>query len=136
MTGDTNNLGHLVRRLQVDSLADRRLSWKELAREDFVNDHNERRVFIVLRSKETPCAQWRPHCSEVVWIHDVIDRPIHVVVIGRLWLSFQPEQQLVVIFEGRSARRLRDCRNTRNGSQPAIKLAEVSTDRSCAGTKN
>ena len=97
---DTDDLQLSSAAVHDDAFADGVLVRKESAREDVVDDGDERRVLIVLRGEEAPALERDVHHVEIAGLDDVVDGPVHAVFIRWFWLTVEPEELFVVARHG------------------------------------
>src|SRR5260370_499892 len=93
---DSNDFRHPSQRSQIQALADGILIAEELSRKNIVNDDHMPRVFVILPGEKPAALQRNSHYLQVVFLNHVADGPAHVTLAGRFWLSFQPEELLIV----------------------------------------
>ena len=79
-----------------------------------------RRFLIVLLGKKSSPLQGNAHGFQISRLDDVVDRPVHVVVVFRLGLALEQEQLLVVSAEWNCSPCLRHGLHTRNRRQLLI----------------
>jgi hypothetical protein len=49
-----------------------------------------------LSTEESPAFERNAHYLQIVWLDDVVQRPIHVILAGGFRLAVDPEKPLVV----------------------------------------
>src|SRR6266436_5046315 len=115
--------------MQVNTLADGIFASKIFLNEKLINNSNERRPFVIVHCEKAPAKQRNSHDLEIVRLHDVVQRPLHVVFIRRLRLTIDPEKLFVVTDHRKRSPRLRSSFNARSGCELGIEFAHVGPNR-------
>ena len=74
--------------------------------------------------KKRPRCSGIPHCLQIIRFDNVVDGPVHFVLVGGLGLAVEPEQLLVVTAHGKGAPGQRGRLHAWGRGQLVIKLAE------------
>src|SRR5579871_5325429 len=113
----------------VDALADWVLAWKIFSREFFIHNRNGGRVLVVMVVEEAPAIERNFHHVEIVGLHDIAERPLHVAFARGFWFAVDPEELFVVRAHGKSRPGLRSGFDAGSGGEFSIKLAYLGADR-------
>ena len=129
MPDHADDLRQLIEQVQVDALAERILVGEILLGKDLIDHDHQRRVFIVVGSEEPAVEQRNAHRLQIVRFDDVVDGPVHVVVVGRLRLPIEPEELLVITAQGDRSPCLGDRLDTWDGGEFVVEPTEGGADR-------
>ena len=96
---NADNLCEVGESVDLDPFPDRIFSREVFVCEHIVDDDYCRQIFVVVIGKKSSALQRNPHGLQVARFYDVINRPVHVIVVRRLRLTFQQKQLFVISAE-------------------------------------
>ena len=133
MAHDPDNFRTSAFVIQDYVLADGIAIGKIFFRENIVHHDHVRRVLSILCREKTSALQGNAHHLEIVFFHDIAERPTLLVVGLRLRLPFNPEKILVVAAERHGSPREGDGLHSWNRGELPVHVAKSRANLGGAG---
>src|SRR5262249_19150163 len=86
-------------------------------------------MLVILHREKSSLPQGNAHDAQILWLNNVVKRPIHIVLAGWFRLALEPEKLLIIPPEWNRAPGSRYARNTRERLNPAVKFANRGANR-------
>jgi hypothetical protein len=99
-TDDTDDFGLHIELLEIDMLPDGIFVWEVGAREDVVYIDHRRGMFAVLRRNQASALESDSHGLLETGLDEIKHSLMFVVVVGKLWLAFDPEGERGIVDHG------------------------------------
>ena len=96
MSYHADNFHHLIGAVDVQAPADGICMAEKFARRSIVNHRHLLRTLVIPTGEKSAALEGNAHHLQIVWLDNVVQRPIHVVLALWLWLAVDPEQPFVI----------------------------------------
>ena len=103
MSYHADNFHHLIGAIDVQAPADGICIAEKLARQSIVNHRHLLRPLVIAACEKSAAFEGNAHHLQIIWLHNVVQRPIHVVLARWFWLAVDPEQPFVIRSERKRA---------------------------------
>ena len=103
MSYHADNFHQLIAAVDVQAPADGIRIAEKFTRQGIVNHRHLLRTLVIPTGEKSAALEGNAHHLQIVWLDNVIQRPIHVVLARGFWLAVDPEQPFVIGSERKRA---------------------------------